>query len=984
MSDRKPFLSPEANRIAGDLSHRRGRDLWRSLDELAGSESFRRYLQAEFPGSAEEIAFDRRGFFKLMAASLALGGMGGCSQPPEEIVPYVEQPEGMVPGKPLFFATAMPMDGFGKGVLVESNMGRPTKVEGNPAHPASLGATDVFGQASVLQLWDPDRSQTPMLLGEVTLWSEFVAEITRSAPRLRRDGGKGLRILTPHTTSPTLNEQLGNLLESLPNARWHRFQPVDDVTNAEEASRRVFGEPLTTHFHFDRADVVLSLDGDFLGAGPARLRYARDLARRKAVDDNAPDPSRLYVIESSPTITGAFADHRMPARASRVEDFARRVATHLNVDVLPGRALEGPLESFAAAVAEDLARHRGRAIVVAGDRQPPAVHVVALALNQSLGQAGVTLTHTQPATSSGAPSLEALRDDMASGAVDTLLISGVNPAVTAPADLEFVAQLENVELTIHHGLYRDETARLCRWHIPDLHYLESWSDIRAYDGTATILQPLVAPLYEGRSIHELVALISGQSGRSAHDIVRRHWQDAHSGGNFEAFWKGTLHDGIVPGTALPSRQASFDAQAAGAEPVTAHDGQDALEVVFAPDPCIWDGQFANNGWLQELPKPVTALTWDNAALLSPGTAEARGLVNEDVVRLRYRGREVEAPVWIVPGHADGSVTLHFGYGQLDSGRVSAGRGFDAFALRTSAAPWFDSGLELRLTDRRYPLSTTQNHHAMEGRDLIRHAPLPEFKANPDFAKRPPNDSLYRPYPYDQHAWGMSVDLNRCIGCNACTIACQAENNIPVVGKEQVAIGREMHWIRVDSYFQGPASAPDIFFQPVPCMQCEDAPCELVCPVGATMHDSGGLNLQIYNRCVGTRFCSNNCPYKVRRFNFLEFTDPAPSLRAQRNPEVTVRREGVMEKCTYCLQRITTARIAAEERGTPIRDGEVVTACQAVCPTQAIVFGDLNDPGSRVSATKSSARNYVLLKEQNTRPRTTYLAKISNPNPAIQT
>ncbi len=934
------------------------------------------------PAHEAGLAANRRDFMKLMAASLAFGGVGACTRPSETVVPYVKSPPYADDEQPLYFATAMSLQGCGLGLLVESRMGRPTKVEGNPLHPASGGGTDVFAQASVLELWDPDRSRAFAGGGRVRDWPELRTLLGAAAERARRRSGAGLRLLTGAISSPTLLAQLDGLLAALPEARWHCHEALG-ADHEAVASRRAFGADLAVQLHLAAADVIVSLDADLLADGAARVRHARDFSARRDVD--ATEPNRLYVIESSPTVTGAAADHRLALRSRELERFARRIATLLHVEGMATAALPEPQESFAAAVAADLAQHRGRALVVAGRRQPPAVHLIVHAVNATLAAVGATLAYTAAPTRAARDdeTLAALVDAMTAGEVDTLLISGTNPALTAPADLDFAGAVTKVGTTIQHGLYADETAAVAGWHVPDRHFLESWSDVRAFDGSASIVQPLIAPLYAGRSLHELVALLAGSEPTTDYERVRAHWRGVAGADGFEALWSRALHEGVVPDTAFATRQPTVAVQPladAGHE-----DGGEAgaLELAFAPDASVWDGRFANNGWLQELPRPLTTLTWDNAAIVSPALAERLTLRSGDVVELRRGEQRVAAPVLVLPGQAADVVTVHLGYGRRAAGHVGNGVGFDAYALRHSAAPWFDSGLTLRPTGQRHVLATTQHHHAMEGRDLVRRTTLADFNAAPAPLAAHPPPSLYAARPAGEHAWGMAIDLNRCIGCNACTIACQAENNIPIVGQREVANGREMHWIRVDTYFEETPQAARFHVQPVPCMHCEDAPCEVVCPVGATLHDSDGLNLQVYNRCIGTRFCSNNCPYKVRRFNFFDYAgNSSASLNAQHNPEVTVRSRGVMEKCTYCVQRIAAGRAAAELRGAPLRDGEVVTACQAACPSEAIVFGDLGDPASAVSAAKRSRRHYVLLEEENTRPRTTYLAKVRNPNPDL--
>jgi molybdopterin-containing oxidoreductase family iron-sulfur binding subunit len=974
------------------LARSSGRDYWRSLEELAGTPEFEEFLHREFPAGASEFTdpIGRRRFLQLMGASLALAGIGACTkQPPEAIVPYVRQPEEMVPGRPRYFATAHSLSGFATGVLVESHLGRPTKIEGNPDHPSSLGATDLFAQASILTLYDPDRSQTLTHLGEIRPWSAFLGAARGALVGNPR--GTGFHVLTEAVGSPTLAGQMRALLESRPEARWHAFEPAGR-SHVRAGLQQAFGADLELHYHVDRADVIVALDSDLLASEPGCLRHARHFASRRQPAGRTAGMSRLYVAEAMPTPTGSRADHRLPLKPSLIHPFARLLAARSGVRV--GQelsALPDEARRFAAAAARDLVAHRGSSLVVAGPTQPPAVHVLAAAMNDALGNTGRTVTYSDPVTFEPANHLESIRElaaAMDAGTVSTLLILGGNPVVTAPADLAFAERLDRVRLRIHAGLYHDETSARCHWHVPETHYLESWSDARAEDGTVSIVQPLIAPLYGSRSAHEVIAAFTDRPERSGHDIVRDYWRRELVGlsdADFERVWRKMLHDGVVADSRLPGRTVTL--AAAQSFPAPSSPPNESVEINFRPDPTIYDGRFANNGWLQELPKPLTSLTWENAAMVSAATAARFGLASEDTIRLEYEGRAIDAPVWIVPGHADDSVTVHMGYGRTRAGRVGNGAGFDAYRLRTAAMPWFGTGLRIARVGTRHPLAVVQRHHSMEGRRIVRSATLAEYAEHPDFAKdhhQGDVPSLYPPVSYPGHAWGMAIDLNSCIGCNACIVACQAENNIPVVGKEQVALGREMHWLRVDTYHRGDVANPETWHQPVPCMQCENAPCEVVCPVGATVHSHEGLNDMVYNRCVGTRYCSNNCPYKVRRFNFLLYQDwTTPSLQLQRNPDVSVRSRGVMEKCTYCVQRINEARIDAEREGRPIRDGEIVTACEAVCPAQAIVFGDINDPKSRVARLKADDRNYALLGELNTRPRTTYLGALRNPNPDLE-
>jgi molybdopterin-containing oxidoreductase family iron-sulfur binding subunit len=989
-----------------------GRRYWRSLEEaeLAESPEFLERLRREFPEQA--ATFDdpagRREFLKRMGASLALAGIGtACTRQPEEaIVPYVRAPEDVVPGRPLHFATAVLDGGYAKGVLVESHMGRPTKVEGNPDHPASLGATDVFGQAAILGLYDPDRSQALKFRGEMAAtWNGFLTAMKVVLEAQRPLRGAGIRILTETVTSPTLAAQIESLLAELPEARWHAYQPAGR-DNVRGGAVLAFGEPLETHYRFATADVILSLDADFISEEPGSLRYIREFSerRRSPADAAASGMNRLYAVESVPSLTGAMADHRLPLKPSQVEGFARAVAAGV------GLAVEGGLtHPWVAPLVEDLQAHPGRSLVIAGAAQPPVVHALAHLINHRLANQGRTVVSTAPVTAGPADqtaSLCALADDMKAGRVDLLLILGGNPAYAAPADVGFASALEAMPrgaLRVHLSPYEDETSGRCEWHIPEAHPLESWSDARAFDGTVTVLQPLIAPLYAAaKSAHEVLAALSRRPERTAYEILREHWKDRIAG-DFERGWRRALHDGLIEGTALPDRDATprLGEWARSAPAPTA-----GIELSFRPDPCVGDGRHANNGWLQELPKPLTKLTWDNAALLGPETARRLGIapraetsrgLTADVVELRHRGRVVRAPVWIQPGHPEDAVTVHLGYGRRRAGRVGTGLGFDAYALRTSDAPWFAGGLEVVKTGTTTVLACTQDHWAIEAdreaheRHLIRPVTNEEYRRDPHVVQAmghdpKPEGTLYPPHRYEGHAWGMTIDLSACVGCNACVTACQAENNIPVVGKDQVARGREMHWIRIDRYHGGDpyrAETVQTHHQPVLCMHCENAPCEVVCPVAATVHSDEGLNDMVYNRCVGTRYCANNCPYKVRRFNFFLYQDwSTPSLKMMRNPDVTVRSRGVMEKCTYCVQRINQARIEARREDRAIRDGEVQTACQQACPARAIVFGDVNDPASAVSRRKAEPRNYGLLTDLNTRPRTSYLAQLRNPNPEM--
>ena len=1024
---------------------RGGKKYWRSLEELADTPAFREFVAREFPQQAEgwNDPVERRTFLKLMGASLALAGLSGCVfQPPEKIVPYVKQPEEHVPGKALFFATAAPLFGAATPILVRSNEGRPTKIEGNPDHPNNRpldfpaedpyrdprgsSATDIFTQASILSLYDPDRSQTMTYREDIRTWTAFVGDIRSALDEQRAKQGAGIRFLTETITSPSLGAQMNELLTAFPQAKWHQWEPANR-DNAFNGAMMAFNRPVNVTYKFDLAQRVLSLDADFLSAQPGYVRYAREFIARRRVTENNREMNRLYVIETTPSNTGAMADHTWTVKPSEMEGLVRTIAGAGNASSYP----------WITPLLMDLQQHKGASIVIAGDNQPPIVHALAHVMNNALGNVGKTVFYTDPLevrAEDQRKSLQDLVNDLDAGRVELLVIIGGNPVYNTPVDLKLdFPRLQKAKLRVHLIEYKDETTELCHWHVPAAHYLESWGDARSYDGTVTIIQPLIEPLYEGKTAYELLAVFSDQYDRKPYDIVRAFWQQprtrigaaneqsaptqsTQSAGDFETQWRQWVHDGFIPDTALPQTMLLPRADFAPQQPPAAASGN--FELVFRTDPSLYDGRFANNGWLQELPKPLTKVTWDNVALVSPNAARGiAGLGNEDnavkgrehyvpvVEIVNQQGTAVRAPLWVMPGQPDGVVTVHLGYGRRLAGRVGSGSqgqtvGFDAYRLRTSYEPWFSTGIQLRATPEQHLLATTQLHFNLEDpkfsteeRDVVRSETLEEFLNGSAENEKHEHPTLYPDYDYKNqaenapnYAWGMAIDLNNCIGCNGCTVACQAENNIPVVGKTEVVRSREMHWIRVDTYYKGfdPSHPEGTNFMPVPCMHCENAPCEPVCPVHATVHSAEGLNDMVYNRCVGTRYCSNNCPYKVRRFNFFLYQDwNTPTYQLMRNPDVSVRSRGVMEKCTYCVQRIQNAKIQAELEDRKLRDGEIVTACQAVCPTDAIVFGDVNDPGSRVNRLKNDRRNYSLLGELNTRPRTTYLSQLKNPNPEIR-
>ncbi len=968
------------------LGRHAGQRLWRTAEEYAGISA------AEDDKCDSEMAplneVSRRRFLELAAASFAIAGVAGCTrQPTERIMPYVNPPENLIPGRPQYYATAVPVAGIAQGVIVESHMGRPTKVEGNPAHPASLGATSVHSQASVLDLYDPDRVQAISHLNELQSWDDFREAMAIALAPIQAKQGSGLHILTGAVTSPTLGAQLQSVQKALPNAKWYQYEPAGSHS-AQSAAKIVFGRPLNTIYRFDCADVILALDADFLACGEPSTRYANDFAARRVRGDRL-DMNRLYMVESTLTATGGKADHRLPLRYADIESFTRNVAVSLGA--LPGTAQGASANSaFLRAVTQDLLAHKSASIVIPGIHQSPTVHALTHAINHALGNLGSTVVFTNPLEVASVDQVASIRELAAalnSGAVELLLILGGNPVYDAPADLGFPALLRRAKTSVHVSPISDETSDWCAWQVPESHFLETWGDACAFDGTVSILQPLIDPLYDSRPQIEVLDVILGPPGRRAYDIVRAYWQ-AHSGAtDFEAWWRKSVCDGLVTGSALPEIKPSLNAN--WTQSLRAPQPAQDLEIVFRPDVYLFDGRFANNTWLQELPQPMTKLTWDNAVYLSPATAKRLGIGAQQLVCLNYRGRSVEGSAWILPGQPDNSVTVHLGWGHTRSGRAGNGAGFNAYQIRTSDAMGAGSGLTLTNLGNKFQLATTQMEQDMEGRTIVISAGVDQYRSDPDFVKKQTEtphqgESLYPQWYYTGHSWGMSIDLTRCVNCNACVVACQAENNIPVVGKEQVLNHRAMHWLRIDAYYEGDLDNPRAHYQPVPCMQCENAPCELVCPVQATNHSVDGLNDMVYNRCIGTRYCSNNCPYKVRRFNFLLFQDwETESIKLQRNPDVSVRSRGVMEKCTYCVQRIREAEIYAQVNDTGLLDGTIQTACQQACPTRAIIFGDINQRGSQVAALKAEKLNYALYGDLNTRPRTTYLAELRNPNPELK-
>ena len=1062
-----------------------GKEYWRSIEEHADTPEFKEFISQEYPHEIEDWdnSLSRRNFVKVMGASLALAGLSGCViQPPEKIVPPVRAQEDYLPGKPKFFATAMSIGGIATGLLAKSFEGRPVKVEGNPEHPGSRGATDVLTQASILGMYDPDRSQEVTYRDTPKTWEMFMGEFRSAIEENRKDGGAGVRFLTETVTSPTLVDQFAKIKVELPNSKWTQYEPVNS-DNALAGAKMAFGSPVQAIYKFEKAERILSLDADIFSG--FNVAYIKDFAKGRAFSEEKKEINRLYSIETTVSLTGAKADHRIAVKPSQMVEIAKAVAKAVGVAGATSTYTENAV--WIAAMAKDLGEHRGKSLVVAGNNQSSLVHALAHAINAALGNAGQTVTYIDP-VSPGTDKLQIdqfreLIADIDGGNVKMLVILGGNPVYNAPSDLKLMPErLKKIALRVHLGQHFDETAEQCHWHVPEKHYLESWSDARAFDGTATIVQPLIAPLYDGKNAHEVAQLFMKESfDKKDHDIVKEYWQkqtiipaavavpakteekvepkpeaktDTHAEPHgethaepkteakvaapaetakkevpkavatpavapapktFEDNWRKAVHDGVIPNSAAAPKTISATT-AFLSQPEFKREGLGTVEISILPDPCVYDGRFANNGWLQELPNPLNKITWDNVGLISPKTAAKLGLnqgndseefvggaqgtsfINtkggnqfSDLVKLKYQGAEIEkgVPMWIAPGQPDDVITIHMGYGRTRAGKVGTGLGYNAFDVRRSDAMDFGFGEVTNLKEQ-HTVASTQIHFNMEGRDLLRSWDVNHFAEEVEGGEQEDNydKSMYPREPFqalynENTKWGMSIDLNSCVGCNACVLACQSENNIPVVGKEQINRSREMHWLRIDAYYGGSdINNPEgPHFQPVLCMQCEQAPCEVVCPVHATVHSAEGLNDMVYNRCVGTRYCSNNCPYKVRRFNFLLYQDwNTPQYKLMRNPEVTIRSRGVMEKCTYCTQKIAAARIEAQKDGArKIRDGEVVTACQSACPTEAIIFGDMGDPTSAVAKAKKDERDYTLLNELNTQPRTTYLAGLKNQN-----
>ena len=992
--------------VRAELNGVKGKRYWRSIDELANTPEFQAAVEHEFPAAAQEWVdpVSRRGFMKLMGASMALAGLAGCTkQPDEPIYPYVKAPEDLVLGKSMYFATAHPFVTGAVPLLVKSDEFRPIKLDGNPDHAYNQGGSDPYSQGTLLGLYDPDRSKHVMYRGENREWAEF-AEAFRAKVAATKDGS-GIYIVSAVVTSPTLARQWKAVQAAWPKMTLLQYDPAIAGTAAERG--------IQTQYDLSGADVVVSLDADFLSSAsyPGFHKLVRDYASRRKQPENG--MNRMYAIESSPTTTGMKAEHRLGLRASEIPAFAAALANAVGVAGVnaPAYSWTDEQKKFLAALAKDLKANAGKSAVLPGMYQDPSVAAMALAINSALGNVGKTVSVTDesvnPIPGDQMAGMKSLVADMRAGKVDWLVLMNVNPIYDAPADLGFADAFNKVNTVAHLGSHVDETGQISHWHIPAAHYLESWSDARAYDGTVSIVQPMIDPLYGGHTAHHVFQTLLDEPMLSPYDAVRETWKTAIKG-DFETGWRKALHDGWIADTAF----AKTAVPKVDIPSVPAPSSKDAVEIIFRPDPNIYDGRWSNVGWLQELPKPVTSLSWDNAAIVSGATLTRLGLEEDDIVELSVAGSKVNAPVIVAPGHPDNSVTVYLGYGREFAGRVGSGAGFNAYSIRTTAAPLYATG-SIKKLDGKWGIAITKSHfqdhrsktfggegngnnsleanEALGPRGIIRYATLEEFKASPNFAHEgegrdtpPLDESLFPNWTYNDNAWGMSIDMNSCVGCNACIVSCYAENNIAVVGKQQVRIGRNMQWLRIDTYFEGDLATPRAHFQPMACQHCENAPCEQVCPVGATVHTPEGLNTMVYNRCVGTRYCSNNCPYKVRRFNFLLFSDyESESLKLMRNPDVSVRSRGVMEKCSYCVQRIQEAKITADKENRAIRDGEIVTACQQACPASAITFGNINDKASRVAKLRANERSYQVLADQNTRPRTTYVAAVLNLNPELE-
>ncbi|MCC5933603.1 MAG: TAT-variant-translocated molybdopterin oxidoreductase [Balneolales bacterium] len=998
------------------MSNTEQKTYWRSLQDLSQNEAYKEYMSREFPEGAGELrdGYSRRNFLQIMGASVALAGLAACRKPVQKLLPYHKQPEEIVAGIPLEYASSIPFQDHGTGVLVTTSEGRPIKIEGNKDHESSKGSTNIFQQASILDLYDVDRSRFVRHNGERSDWLAF----TEFCASHFADTSRGIAFVSEASGSPSVNRLKSEIQARFPNAVWATYEPFGPA-NVLAGTQAAFGRKLRPVYHLDKADVVVSVDFDFMAIAPDMVRLNRDYADRRRVESTDDAMNRLYVIENDLSVTGSNADHRLRLKAGDIPAFVAALGNKLSETQSGLSAFSGVSNSFSqhlwvSVLAQELASNRGRAVLAAGEHHPVAVHAMVAAINAALGNTGQTVEYTQVPyhdNSYDPDALSRVADAIANGNVDTLVILGGNPVFNSPSDIDFEALMDRAGTSIHLSSHVDETSAKATWHINRSHYLEYWGDIADYRGQLSVIQPTIQPLFGSKCETEFLSAVLHGESRECYDIVRETWNSVFRS-EFETNWEKTVHDGVYTGSRFNAASVSlvsgFTAMLQNMleQHSVSNDGN--IELVLKADRKLFDGRYANNGWLQELPDPITKITWDNVAAMSPATAEQLGVrerkfgeTEYDLLNITANGTTFQMPAWILPGHADNSITISVGYGRKSLGKVADDIGHNAYIGFTTAGPVAATAVSVEVARRNYPVACTQNHHSMEGRPLAREATISEYKADPRIAA----DKVYVPgrredgmpknlfndqlFPSHQPQWGMAIDLNACTGCGVCTIACQAENNIPVIGKREVVRNREMHWIRIDRYFSGDQADPQVIHQPIPCMHCEQAPCEMVCPVAATTHSDDGLNQMTYNQCIGTRYCSNNCPFKVRRFNFfnyaknwLEIDEDPDIIQMAMNPDVSVRFRGVMEKCTYCVQRINRAKIATKNAtGNSIKpaDGTVKTACQQACPTQAITFGDLTDDNSVISRTKRNDRNYVMLEEINIRPRTSYLAKLRNPN-----
>ncbi len=988
---------------------------WRSLNQLSDSPEHREFLENEFPHgiTAPPEGMNRKKFLSLMGASLAMAGLTACRRPVEKIIPYAVAPEDIVPGIPKHYATAMPFGIGAMGVIAESHEGRPTKLDGNPVHSGTMGAANVWLQAEILNLYDPDRSKFVTHQGKPMKWNDFTANWAMQRMEFMESQGAGLAVLSGMFNSPSLSRLQAEFVQQFPKAQWVGYAPVSDE-NIWTGHQIAAGEMLQPVVQLKQAKVILSLDSDFLRTETNDIYNSIGFAAGRKVHSTSDDMNRLYVAESGFSLTGAMADHRFQVRSHEIEFIAQTLAgvlikMGLRLPGIDAEQLQQPPEripEWMNPLADDLMTHAENSVILAGRNQPPSVHALVYALNDALKANGRTIQYyqTTQAQLSSTPKMRSLADRIQNDEIQTLLVLDNNILYHGFSDLNFDHLISKVPQVIHWGPEVDETAQKAHWHVPAAHFLESWGDVSSLDGTASIIQPLIDPLFGGKTMTEMLAAMVTGTDSNAYGLVRETWRGILPADSFEPMWRKILHDGIFTidnhqPVDIPANGQSVNKLLRSGIQNYGH-SENSLEIVFRCSPSVYDGRYANNGWLQENPDPITKLTWDNAAVMSRQTARKLNLKDEDLISITLNNESVTLPVLIQPGHADCSISLELGYGRTNSGRVGNNVGRNVYPLRSLDNPHFMMGAVIKGTGKKYALAGTQDHHGMDVEKLaagaiqsrmpmiIRESTLADYRKNPEFAservEHPPLESLWEEHSYDEgYQWGMAVDLNLCTGCSACTIACQSENNIPIVGRDEVRKGREMHWMRMDRYYVGDPDHPEAAFMPMACQHCENAPCEGVCPVAATVHDEEGLNAMVYNRCIGTRYCSNNCPYKVRRFNFFNYTKELPEIvQMAMNPDVTVRFRGVMEKCTYCVQRINRSKIEARNSRKPVDDGAFLTACEQSCPTGAIVFGNINDPESRVTRLKAENRNYALLAELNIQPRTSYLAKLRNPNPAL--